>query len=84
MARAPRTLLTVFATFGVGGPQVRFAGIANRFPDRYRHLIVAMDGVTAARERLAPELDVTFPSIEIRKGATLSNRLTFRAARVAS
>ncbi len=80
MADAPSTLLTVFATFGVGGPQVRFAAIANRFPDRYRHLIVAMDGVTTARERLAPELDVTFPSIEIRKGATLANRHTFRAA----
>jgi glycosyltransferase involved in cell wall biosynthesis len=78
--RRARTLLTVFATFSVGGPQVRFAAVANRFPDRYRHLIVAMDGVTAARERLAPELDVTFPSIEIRKGATLTNRRTFRAA----
>jgi glycosyltransferase involved in cell wall biosynthesis len=80
MADAPRKLLTVFATFGVGGPQVRFAAIANRFPERYRHLIVAMDGVIAARERLAPELDVAFPSIEIRKGATLANRRTFRAA----
>jgi len=80
MVEAPSTLLTIFATFGVGGPQVRFAAIANRFPDRYRHLIVAMDSVTAARERLAPELDVTFPSIEIRKGATLTNRRTFRAA----
>jgi glycosyltransferase involved in cell wall biosynthesis len=80
MAERPRTLLSVFATFGVGGPQVRFAAVANRFPDRYRHLIVAMDGVTAARERLAPGLNVTFPSIEIRKGATLANRRTFRAA----
>ena len=80
MAEGPSTLLTIFATFGVGGPQVRFAAIANRFPDRYRHLIVAMDGVTAARERLAPELHVTFPSIEIRKGATLTNRRTFRIA----
>ncbi len=75
-----RTLLSVFATFGVGGPQVRFAAIANRFADRYRHLIVAMDGVTAARERLAPALEVTFPPVEIRKGATLANRRSFRAA----
>lgn len=80
MEGGPRTLLTVFATFGVGGPQVRFAAVANRFPNRYRHLIVAMDGATAARERLASELDVTFPSIRIRKGDTLTNRRTFRAA----
>jgi glycosyltransferase involved in cell wall biosynthesis len=80
MADTRPTLLTVFATFGVGGQQVRFAAIANRFPDRYRHLIVAMDGVTTARERLAPELDVAFPSIEIRKGATLTNRRAFRVA----
>ena len=53
MMAAARTLLSVFATFGVGGPQVRFTAIANRFADRYRHLIVAMDGMTAARERLA-------------------------------
>jgi len=80
MEEGARTLLSVFATFGVGGAQVRFATVANRFPDCYRHLIVAMDGVTAARERLAPALDVIFPSIRIRKGATLSNRRTFRAA----
>jgi glycosyltransferase involved in cell wall biosynthesis len=80
MEQAPRTLLSVFATFGVGGPQVRFTAIANRFPDRYRHLIVAMDGVTAARERLAAGVDVKFPAIEVRKGATLANRRTFRAA----
>jgi glycosyltransferase involved in cell wall biosynthesis len=78
MADARPTLLTVFATFGVGGPQVRFAAIANRFPDRYRHTIVAMDGVTTARERLAPGLDATFPSIAIRKGGALSNRRAFR------
>jgi glycosyltransferase involved in cell wall biosynthesis len=80
MTRPPRTLLSVFATFGVGGPQVRFTALANRFPGHYRHLIVAMDGVTAARERLASGLDVTFPAIEIRKGATLANRRIFRAA----
>ena len=70
----------MFATFGVGGPQVRFTAIANRFAGRYRHLIVAMDGVTAARERLAAALDVSFPPIEIRKGSTLANRTRFRAA----
>ena len=73
-------LCHVYATFAVGGPQMRFAALANRFADRYRHLIVAMDGATAARERLAPGLDATFPVVNVRKGATLANRASFRAA----
>jgi glycosyltransferase involved in cell wall biosynthesis len=74
------TLCHVYATFAVGGPQMRFAALANRFADRYRHRIVAMDGITAASERLAPGLDAVFPSVAIRKGATLANRTSFRAA----
>ncbi len=78
MADVPRTVLSVFATFAVGGPQVRFAALANRYGARYRHLIVAMDGNAACRERLAPSLDVGFPDVPIRKGATLANWRTFR------
>ena len=77
---AAPTLCHVYATFAVGGPQMRFAALANRFADRYRHLIVAMDGVTAASERLAPGVDAVFPPVAIRKGATLANRASFRAA----
>ncbi len=72
-------LLSVFATFGVGGPQVRFAAVANRYGARYQHLIVPMDGVTAAKERLDPRLDVTFPEVEIRKGDSRASRRLFRA-----
>jgi glycosyltransferase involved in cell wall biosynthesis len=75
MRAAPCTVLSVFATFAVGGPQVRFAALANRYGARYRHLIVAMDGNTACRERLSPTLDVDFPAVPIRKGATLSATL---------
>src|SRR5580698_10655388 len=84
MARAPvtsgasRTVLSVFATFAVGGPQVRFAALANRYGARYRHLIVAMDGNLACRERLSPSLDVSFPAVPIHKGATLANLRAFR------
>jgi glycosyltransferase involved in cell wall biosynthesis len=74
----PRTVLSVFATFAVGGPQVRFAALANRYGPRYRHLIVAMDGNTACRERLSPSLDVNFPAVPIRKGATFANLRVFR------
>jgi glycosyltransferase involved in cell wall biosynthesis len=74
----PRTVLSVFATFAVGGPQVRFAALANRFGARYRHLIVAMDGDTACRERLSPELDVSFPEVPVQKGKTFVNLRNFR------
>lgn len=77
---APWTVLSVFATFAVGGPQVRFAALANRFGPRYRHLIIAMDGNTACQERLSPSLDVSFPPVAVRKGATLANLRTMRAA----
>jgi glycosyltransferase involved in cell wall biosynthesis len=72
-------LLHVYATFAVGGPQVRFAALANRFGPAFRHAIVAMDGNTACRERLDPTLDVTFPDVDIRKGDTWGNRARFRA-----
>jgi glycosyltransferase involved in cell wall biosynthesis len=71
-------LLHVYATFAVGGPQVRFAAIANHFGRRWRHAIIAMDGNTACRERLSPGLDVAFPDLLIRKGDTLGNVRRFR------
>jgi glycosyltransferase involved in cell wall biosynthesis len=76
----PPNLLHVYATFAVGGPQVRFAAIANHFGTRWRHAIVAMDGNIACRERLAPGLDVTFPQVDIRKGDVAGNALRFRTA----
>ena len=66
----PPLILHVFSTFAVGGPQVRFAALANRFGPAWRHAIVAMDGNTACRERLGPELDVSFPAVTLRKGDT--------------
>jgi glycosyltransferase involved in cell wall biosynthesis len=77
VAEAP-LILHVYATFGVGGTQVRSAAIANRFGARWRHAVVAMDGNTACRERLDPSLDVTFPTVDIRKGDTAGNVLRFR------
>ena len=73
-------LLHAFSTFAVGGPQARFATIANHFGTRYRHAIVAMDGNLAARERLDPTLDVTYPTIHLPKNDTLGNARRIRAA----
>lgn len=74
-----RHLLHVYATFATGGPQTRFAAIANHFGRRWHHDIVAMDGNLACRERLDPGLDLGFPQVEIRKGDTLGNLRRFRA-----
>ncbi len=70
----------VFSTFAVGGPQVRFAATANRFGRTWRHAIVAMDGDTACRERLSPDLDVTFPAVALTNGDTLGNLRRCRRA----
>ena len=78
----PRHLLHVFSTFAVGGPQVRFAMLANLFGARYRHTIIAMDGVYACAERLVPSLDVTLAPLPVEKGGGLSirNLRAFRRA----
>ena len=77
MSRPP-LLLHAFSSFAVGGAQVRFAAIVNRYPQAWRHAIVAMDGNLECRERLSPELEVSFPDVGIRKGDTLGNVRRFR------
>jgi glycosyltransferase involved in cell wall biosynthesis len=54
------TLLHVFPTFAVGGAQTRFTALANHLGREARHLIVAIDGRTDAREKLRPGLDVSY------------------------
>jgi glycosyltransferase involved in cell wall biosynthesis len=73
-------VLSVFATFAVGGPQVRFAAVANHHGRAFRHAIVAMDGRLDCAERLSRDLDVSFPEIPIRRGAVLANLAGFRRA----
>lgn len=75
----PKLILSVFATFAVGGPQVRFCAVANRLGRRVRHVVLAMDGNTAAASRLDPALDLDFPAIPVLKGDTRGNLLRFRA-----
>jgi glycosyltransferase involved in cell wall biosynthesis len=68
----------VFPTFAVGGAQVRFAAIANHFGPAFRHVVVSLDGNLACRERLSPDLNVTFPQVVAAKNAMLSNVWRFR------
>jgi glycosyltransferase involved in cell wall biosynthesis len=75
-----RRLLHVFSTFAVGGPQVRFCTLADRLGPGWHHDIVAMDGNTACRERLAPHVSAGFPCLDIKKGDTFGNLRRFRGA----
>lgn len=76
----PPLVLSVFSTFSVGGPQVRFATLANRLGSTFRHAAIAMDGDRACAERLDPGLDITWPEVPVRKGDTLANLRAFRRA----
>lgn len=76
----PPLLLHVFPTFATGGAQVRLASVLNHHGRRWRHAIVAMDGLTTCRERLDPGLDVTFPTVALPKRSTFGNVRRCRAA----
>ncbi len=65
----------MFPGFGVGGAQVRFAAVANHFGVSFRHIVVSLDGNLGCRERLRPDLDVTFPQVDAPKQATFANAL---------
>jgi glycosyltransferase involved in cell wall biosynthesis len=54
---APKTLLHVFPSFAIGGQQTRFATIAARLDQAYRHVIVSLDGRDTARGLLPGSLD---------------------------
>jgi glycosyltransferase involved in cell wall biosynthesis len=73
-----RILLHVFATFAAGGPQMRFLQVANQLGRSYRHVIVAMDGVTDAMGLLAPELDAELIAVPVRSGHGSTNLRAFR------
>jgi glycosyltransferase involved in cell wall biosynthesis len=50
-------LLHVFSTFAVGGPQRRFAALANHFGGKFRHVVIALDRRTDAKALLDPAIN---------------------------
>jgi glycosyltransferase involved in cell wall biosynthesis len=76
----PHTVLHVFSTFSVGGPQIRYAQLANGFGQSFRHRIIAMDKNYGCLDRLRPELDVQVVEIPFVKGRTFYNSRQFRRA----
>ncbi len=54
---SPRRLLHVFSTFRIGGPQVRFALLANALGAKYKHSIISMDGSADTLQHLGASID---------------------------
>ncbi len=73
-------LLHVFPSFAVGGAQVRFCAIANRFGPRWRHAILALDGRHDCAARLAPEVPVTLIAPPQMAGGLPARLLAIRRA----
>ena len=68
-----RTLLHVFSTFTAGGPQIRFAALANHFGRAFRHIVVAMDGATTATRLVASEIELELLPVLTERGNTWRN-----------
>jgi glycosyltransferase involved in cell wall biosynthesis len=73
----PITLLHVFSTFAVGGPQTRFATIADRLGPQYRHLIVSMSGRTEAAGLLTDRVNFELVAFQNTPRNPLANALRF-------
>jgi len=76
----PPHCLHIFPSFGIGGIQVQIASVLNHLGRRYRHTIIALDGVFDARPRLAAALDVTLLPIPHRKKHRIETILAFGRA----
>jgi glycosyltransferase involved in cell wall biosynthesis len=73
-----RRIAWVFPGFGVGGAQVRFSALANRFGDLCAHEVLSLNGDLACREKLRPGLAVSFPDAGQRPGRMASSILQAR------
>jgi len=73
-----RRIAWVFPGFGVGGAQVRFAALANRFGDGCAHDVLSLNGDLACREKFMPGMDVRFPDAGHRPGRLVASVLQAR------
>lgn len=70
---ASPTLLHIFSTFAVGGPQRRFVQLANHFGSRFHHLIRPMDGRTDAAALLDGDASCEIQPLGFQRGNALAN-----------
>jgi glycosyltransferase involved in cell wall biosynthesis len=77
-AGPPMRLLHVIPSFGIGGVPVRLVNVANRLGRKYRHIVLALDGVTSAAKRFAADTDYALVELAIDKRQTVRNFWRFR------
>jgi glycosyltransferase involved in cell wall biosynthesis len=70
---AAPTLLHIFSTFAVGGPQRRFVQLANHFGGRFHHLVRPMDGRTDAAALLDGDASTDVQPLGFQRGSALAN-----------
>lgn len=71
----PPLLLHVFPSFAVGGAQVRFAALANRYGTRWRHAVVALDGEAGCAARLLHDVRFELLPAPTPRGAGFARRI---------
>jgi hypothetical protein len=62
------TLLHAFPSFGLGGAQLRFANLANRFRNRWRRAVVSIDGNRDYAARIALDVPLQMLPSPTRRG----------------
>jgi len=77
-APGERHLVHVFPTFAVGGSQRRFSILASQFGNRFRHTVLALDGVTTAAALCDPSVRLTVRGEILPKRRTVANILRAR------
>ena len=68
-----RHLLHVFPTFAVGGAQMRFAQLVKAHGERYRHTVIALDGVTDMSARVTGDVAIEYRTLTFDKRALMRN-----------
>ena len=77
--RSARHLLHIFPSFAIGGSQSRFRQLAIIHGDRYRHTVVALDGVFDMAKSIPAALGVEYSTPSFDKRAGLRNLPLFRS-----
>lgn len=67
MTSRPRHLLHVFPSFAVGGAQMRFAQLVKAHGERYRHTVIALDGVTDMSARIGTDAAIAYRTLTFDK-----------------
>jgi len=73
-----RHLLHVFPTFAVGGAQMRFAQLVKAHGNRYRHTVIALDGVSDMSARIAGDVAIEYRALTFDKRNIWRNLALFR------